>query len=366
MKAKSITIILIFALILFGFASAHMILPDTEASYSERRKLEQMPSPSIKSILNGSFADDFEKYMLDQFPLRDTFRTLKANVEFDLLLKKDNHGVYLIGDSVFKTEYPLKENQVRYSADRINEVFEKHLKNANVYYSIIPDKNYFTARENGYPSIDYSKMFSIMRENIDKRIKYINITDLLSEHDYYRTDTHWRQECILDAANRILTEMDIEHTVLESSYEIHSLMPFYGAYYGQSALNVPPDKLLYLTNDTTENASVWSLDMGEKATSVYSPEKFYGMDGYDVFLSGAQSVMIIENNKAETSRELVIFRDSYASSLSPLFIEAYKKITLIDLRYISSSLIGEYIPDGNFDALFLYSTLLLNNGMLLK
>lgn len=126
-----------------------------------------------------------------------------------------------------------------------------------------------------------------------------------------------------------------------------------------------PDTLTYLTSEITDNASVWYHDT-DKTDSIYATDKFYGMDGYDVFLCGAQSVITIENPASKSAKELVIFRDSYASSLSPLLIDAYKKITLIDIRYISSSLIKEYMPDGEFDALFLYSTSLLNNGMLLK
>ena len=36
----------------------------------------------------------------------------------------------------------------------------------NVYYSVVPDKNYFIAEKNGYPSMDYDKLLSLMKENI--------------------------------------------------------------------------------------------------------------------------------------------------------------------------------------------------------
>ena len=91
------------------------------------------------------------------------------------------------------------------------------------------------------------------------------------------------------------------------------------------------------------------------------------MDGYDVYLSGAQPVVSIECENAKTDRELVIFRDSYGSSIAPLFTGAYKKITLIDLRYIPSMLLGQFVEFGeNQDALFLFSTSLLNSSMLMR
>ena len=42
-----------------------------------------------------------------------------------------------------------------------------------------------------------------------------------------------------------------------------------------------------------------------------------------------------ENTENKTGRELVVFRDSFASSFVPLLVEGYDKITLIDTRYIS-------------------------------
>ena len=41
-------------------------------------------------------------------------------------------------------------------------------------------------------------------------------------------------------------------------------------------------------------------------------------DPYSVFLSGSKSLLTITNPSADTDRELVIFRDSFASSLAPL------------------------------------------------
>ena len=74
--------------------------------------------------------------------------------------------------------------------------------------------------------------------------------------------------------------------------------------------------------------------------------------------------LITAENKI--NRELVIFRDSFASSLAPLLIEYYSKITLIDIRYISSNEYLKLIEFNNQDILFLYSTLLVNNSGTLK
>ena len=63
---------------------------------------------------------------------------------------------------------------------------------------------------------------------------------------------------------------------------------------------------------------------------------------------------------------MIIFRDSFASSLAPLLIPYYQKITLIDLRYININYIAPQIDFQNKDVLFLYSTLIVNNSFILK
>jgi hypothetical protein len=66
------------------------------------------------------------------------------------------------------------------------------------------------------------------------------------------------------------------------------------------------------------------------------------------------------------NKRLIIFRDSYTSSLAPLLLEMYGEIDLIDLRYISSNLIGDYVDFNNADILFLYGVLVVNGASGLK
>jgi len=63
---------------------------------------------------------------------------------------------------------------------------------------------------------------------------------------------------------------------------------------------------------------------------------------------------------------LVIFRDSFGSSIAPLFAQGYKKITLVDIRYMHPDMLEHYVEFENQDVLFLYSTLVLNNAETLK
>jgi len=123
--------------------------------------------------------------------------------------------------------------------------------------------------------------------------------------------------------------------------------------------------LKYLSNDEIENVTVTYLE-NKDLNKIYNVDKLTGMDSYDVYLDGASSFIEIDNKNSKSKKELIIFRDSFGSSIAPLLIPYYKKITIIDNRYISSDYYMEYIDYEKQDVLFLYSTLIVNNSYTLK
>ena len=355
------TVMVAFFLVISVFA---WVKPSDEFSASERRKLAQFPELSFKTVISGGFMSSFENYTLDQFPLRDKFRTLKALVALNVFNQSANNDIYVVDGFASKIEYPLNEESVERAGERFRYVYEKYLKDTNTknYLSIIPDKNYFIGTENGYLSIDYDKMISLLRENTDF-LKYIDITKELEIEDFYKTDTHWREENIVDVAEKIGKEMGAD---VKAEYDVKTLEnDFYGVYYGQSALPLEAEEIKYLTNDVLKNCKVFDYQ-NNKEISVYDMEKAGGKDPYEMFLGGPLSLVTIENPNAKTDKELIIFRDSFGSSIAPLLVEGYKKITLVDIRYMHPNLLENYIEFNSQDVLFLYSTSVLNNSETIK
>ena len=125
------------------------------------------------------------------------------------------------------------------------------------------------------------------------------------------------------------------------------------------------DSLCWLTNDTIEGYRVYDHE-NDKEIPVYDLAKADGNDPYEVFLSGPLSLITIENPTADTEKELIIFRDSFGSAIAPLLAEGYRKVTLVDIRYLPSAVLDEYIEFNDQDVLFLYSTLVLNNSSTMK
>ena len=338
--------------------------PANAVSEAERRPLAQMPALTPEALLSGKFMGDFEDYSLDQFPLRDGFRQIKARFHYFALGQKDNNGIYLARGHAVRQEYPLREASVKYALNRFRYLYETYLTDANVFLAVIPDKGFYLAEQSGHLSMDYDRLFQMVREGASWA-QWIDLTDTLSAGDYYRTDTHWRQECLLDTAGKICGALGVT-APRKSDYTRTAVeRPFYGVYCGQAALPLEPDTMYLLENELLSDCIVYDYEADSTGT-VYDRTKLESPDLYDIYLSGARSLLTIENPNAATDRELIVFRDSFGSSLVPLLLADYAQVTLVDIRYIRSEALEQFLEFSGRDVLLLYSTLVLNNSSTMK
>lgn len=365
-KHRSIYLTIVVAALLFGLSFWAWLKPADRFSESERRVLQSFPQLSADTLRTGKFMEEFESYTLDQFPCRDGFRTLKALSVFYAFQQKDNNDLFIEDGYVSKLNYPMRSEMLEHAANRFQYLYDNYLAGTDtkLYFSVVPDKSYFIADENGYLSLDYAALVADIREKTPY-LEYIDIFDDLNLQNYYRTDTHWRQETLQPVANTLASAMGVR---LSAEYEVQTLPePFYGVYTGQSALPLRPDTLSYLTNDILEGCTVTSFDTGApQPAQMYDLSAASSADPYELFLNGADALLVIENPAAATDRELVVFRDSFGSSLIPLLVEGYSKVTLVDIRYLNAAYLGSFVEFGDQDVLFLYSTLLLNDSLSLK
>ena len=339
--------------------------PARDFSDSERRKLAQFPELSVKTVLDGKFMTEFESYTLDQFPLRDSFRQLKALFHYKALGQKDNNDIYIAGGYAAKLEYPLNEVSAANAVKKFNHLYEKYLTGSeNIVVAVVPDKGYYLAEANGYPVMDYEALFDLVRQGTPWA-EFMDITADLTVEDYYFTDTHWRQERIGAAAEKLCKALGADWFREEELTPALVERPFYGVYYGQAALPMDAEELNLMTNHILDGCTVYNHETG-KTTGIYDWDKLSSRDLYDIYLSGAAALLTIENPNAATDKELVVFRDSFGSSMIPLLLKDYKTVTVVDIRYIASDYVGNFVDFHGQDVLFLYSTLVLNDSGTLK
>ncbi|MDO5544279.1 MAG: DHHW family protein [Eubacteriales bacterium] len=333
-------------------------IPSKQISEAERRPLAQKPA------FSDTFTTDFESYSLDQFPLRDSFRTLKSLFHTVVLGQRDNNGIYLTDGTAVKQEYPLNADSVNHAIGRFQKIYDKYLTESRCFYAIVPDKGYYLGEESEHLTMDYDTLYAQAAAGMPWA-EEIDLRPVLSGADYYRTDTHWRQESLIPAAAALCEGLGVTPPKAEDFAMTPLERPFYGVYYGQAALPMEPDTLYLMANDLLARCTVYDYET-EKTGSVYDLTKLGSRDLYDVYLSGAKALLTIENPGAKTDRELVIFRDSFGSSMAPLLVSDYAKVTLVDIRYVQPELLEQFLDFHGQDVLFLYSTLVLNSSAALK
>jgi hypothetical protein len=360
-RAIGAAILVVVWVALTGFA---WFSPAKDISAAERRPLDQFPELSVETLLNGKFMSQFEDYTLDQFPARDTFRQLKSLYRYYAMQQLDNNDIYIADGYAAKLEYPLNSSMVSKATGRLNYVYETYLKNSGstVFSCVVPDKGYYLAEANGYLSMDYDALFSQVQAEMPWAT-HVDITDCLTIEDYYYTDTHWRQERILGVAQKLSQAMGVTAPKAEDFNATKLDRPFYGVYYGQAALPMSSEDLYIMESELLSQCRVFNYE-NNTYLDVYDMAQLTSRDLYDVYLSGPKSILRIENPNAKTDRELIVFRDSFGSSLTPLLVQDYATVTLVDLRYVPSNALSQFIDFNGQDVLMLYSTIVLNSVIL--
>lgn len=353
---KNKIFIIVFLVYIFGFGIYSIVDTDKEISYTERRYLDKLP----KFELTNKYIDKLDGYLVDQFPLRDEYRSIKALYNYNVLNMLVNNNIYIEDGYIFKSNYPTNISSINNFIKHVNNTTSNMSEGNNVYVMLVPDKNYYLDSKD-FLQLEYDYIYSEVSK-IDN-VKFIDIRDVMELDDYYETDTHWRQERLGKVVNVLGNEMGFTYNDVE--YDVKEYDKFYGVYYGESAIDRNPEVLKYLTNDVIDNARVEYLEHKD-FNKVYNEDKLDGMDAYDVYLDGATPYIEIYNDNSKSDKELIIFRDSFGSSITPLLIEYYSKITVIDNRYIHSSFYLENVEYNDQDVLFLYSTLIANESFTLK
>ena len=141
-KKYAIFITALFCVFIFGFGIAFFLLPDKDFSEQENRYLSQFKAPTLETLKNGQFMEDFEDYVVDQFPLRDQWIQLKAASE-KAIGKQENNKVYFGTDGQTLFAHFTAPDDLEKRVEYVNKFAEK--AGVPVSFGLIPDKSFVWA-----------------------------------------------------------------------------------------------------------------------------------------------------------------------------------------------------------------------------
>ncbi len=387
-KVKHIVNTSVFIGIIAAFAIWCAIVlfnPNTEKLEGENRLPAQLPeNVTWTQLLNNKTETDaagntiqspikqFENFTVDQFPLRQFFRYVKAHFTLDILGLNENNGYASEDGSIVQITPSFNQDILDYQIGRLEYVYNTYFKDngGDHYLALIPDKNYYFGEDYGYPMPDYDALIEQLKGSLSD-MEYIDLFGSLELEDYYKTDWHWDQSKLDGVLDTLGDAMGFGELLSDFNSYTQNKLPFSGGYTQQSALYPSGENLTYLTNDILNSCTVYNY-LTNKTQGLYDMEKYEeGDPQYAFFLSDGAPLQRIDNPNAKTDKKLMIFRDSYGSSILPLLAEGYSSIYVVDIRYVnpdfflaSAKLTSEDVKD--MDILFLYSTTILNTHCFMK
>ena len=270
---------------------------------------------------------------------------------------------FVAGEGVYRMEKGLDTKSVDRAMGKFHGMMEDYCgEAARVFFALIPSKNGYLNTETTFTNDAEREILHYALESWGQE-NFIDLSVCLTLEDYYRTDPHWRQECLTAVMAALSDALAVEVDV--NNWTAETLTVDYIGVYGDEVDGVSAETLTVLHHPDMEHMTVYNGETGEEIP-LYDTAKLTERDPYELFAGGPLSLVTIENAAADNDRHLIVVRDSFASALLPLLAQSYSKVTAVDIRYMMPALVGNFVDFADADVLFLYSSTVINNSITLK
>lgn len=361
------------------------VLPGKIFSEEENRYLAQKPDFSLETWRDGSFGDDYEIWLSDQFPFRGTFVAAKTNAD-RLILREDVAGVYFGKDQYYieKTDpEDLMTEQLAHNIETLSSAVEGFISmvgSGHVKVMLVPSASQIL-RDKLPPfasPADQSRVTGMALEKIREKTGeegiLLDIEGTLravweerpeqeegfqyqEEPLYYKTDHHWTTlgayygyRLYGQAAGFVPWERSMYSEEVVSDN-------FLGTIQSKLGVSVSPDRLTLFIPFFPAQYQVFYDGWPTAFDTLYNETALEKKDQYSVFLDGNHGLTKIVNKKAGVEakgKKLLIIKDSYAHSFAPFAADHFEEVHMIDLRYFNMKP-SEFVRNqGITDILVLY------------
>ena len=365
-RAEVLTVGIITAFILC-FSVWCLVAPKQTFSENENRALASWPAYSFDTLKDGSYMSGIQTYLSDHFPLRDPFMTLKTKYEM-LTGREEINDIYLAKDGYYIEAYktPKQQQKIITQFQKLQDAITTDAKQ-NVRVMLVPTaiSTYNAKLPACAPDRGVLRQVDTMNEiyaalpNMQKVDAWSALQAAAAEEAgglYYHTDHHWTthgayvgyQAYCGAAGIEPIPEADFQQTCVTTD--------FHGTIFSKLHDSTVPGDAITLYENPANQLTVHYTDTGEVTDTLYNRDYLAQKDKYSMFLNNLHPLVEITNETADSDRQLVLIKDSYANSMVPFLVNHYQKIYVFDTRYYRfgpSSFINEH-PEVT-DVLLLYN-----------
>ena len=365
-RAEVLTVSLITAFILC-FSVWCLVAPKQTFSENENRALASWPVYSFTALKDGSYMSGVQTYLSDHFPLRDPFMTLKTKYEM-LTGREEINDIYLAKDGYYIEAYktPKQQKKIITQFQKLQDAITTNAKQ-NVRVMLVPTaiSTYNAKLPGSAPDRGVLRQVDTMNEiyaalpSMQKVDAWSALQATAAEEAgglYYHTDHHWTTHGAYVGYQAYCGAAGIEPIPEANFQQTCVTTDFHGTIFSKLHDSTVPGDAITLYENPANQLTVSYPDTGEVTDTLYNRDYLAQKDKYSMFLNNLHPLVEITNETADSDRQLVLIKDSYANSMVPFLVNHYQKIYVFDTRYYRfgpSSFINEH-PEVT-DVLLLYN-----------
>lgn len=342
-RATDILFLALVCAIILGIGGAIFILTPNNFSERENRPLAQFPTPSLPSLLDGSYFHSLSLFYTDQLPLRESLGEIYSISELALGKRESNRVLLRDGRLITR---PEESGEIyRYNLGAINSFLESHPR--SVFFCPPESIEVFSSLLDG---VELGLLDGMPPPPNEISEEYLRVVERLgADRLYYRTDHHWTTDGAFEAY-KLLCGLLGEAAYGEEHFEkITVSESFFGSSYRRSSFPrslISADSIVLYRYSGDESFSV-----GEQS-GFYRYDQLGSSDEYRVFLGGNCAHASVTLGGATERKKMLLIKDSFANSLLA-FLALHYDIEMVDPRYASSTLVKELLECEEFDAILI-------------
>lgn len=375
---SDIITVVLFLAVIFGFATAFVVMPDEE-EHSYEVDVQTFPEANKETVMHGTFATDMDKYFCDQFPLRKDFITVKALAEKyswravnnGVLAVTANRGEFNKVDYFVATrfnavgvgsdtEFYSKEH-VESTLGALKDVLDQQTVPVDVI--LPPRKIDVIGPTIGYPTYTGDMLNAQAKEILGDY--YVDVMGTLrarmdeNMQPYFATDHHWTPVGAFYAYEAYANKAFGTNPQFESYDYIPAKLDFVGTsarggnyfYYGGEVM----DSVWF------DNYHLLEVEMGDSFAKMkyvgglYNEDALNSADPFNYYIHGKSKYVRI-TMPGEERETIMVAKDSFAHVFVPHLLKDYNVVMVdIDLFNYGFSLSTEAEKVGAARILVMYN-----------
>ena len=393
-------IFIVFLLGPLGYVLADKVIPDFDRpvhSYQEGRTYQTFPEHDVNALAKGKFQNEFERYVSDAVPFRDSVLVANSVLQRQSILAGNIVHQFPALPTNFNSDYsfcPTTSSVVENPAP-----FDKQAKarldacatalnscidaNPDVDFCVaVVDRSDVSLASPAHDLIndplDYNTIRDAFYTQINERCATIDLSyDDANEYyeNYFRTDHHWTPRGAFEAYKKIIPTFNVGEPVEGEFREVFP-GPWYGASarlglfydFGDSYEDVfyKPSKLSVAFNGKKQPTETLAKSLKPESMGEYSQEE-QGVGAYVYYTHSDTTLITVTNDSLKDGQSLLIVGDSFTNCAERFYAEHYHEVYILDPRKTARQ-ISETLEKYDIDdcLIMLSSSVLFNQSVAKK